>query len=214
MTTKTATKPAKTVEKVENLSIISQALEQAHEIIKEETGAPRATILVTRAIKGAHAHFTPYTPWASGEQTFNEIAFNAESFALGAEHVLGSLLHEVAHSINNMNGVKDCSSNQYHNAHFKRVANDLGLETTEIKGKGHAKTALTPEGVARWSIALAVVEQALKITALDLQGSKKPKGRNTNLIKAECACGNSLRASRGTIDSGIRCERCEELFIG
>lgn len=199
--------------KTESLSVITGALEQAHEIIKNETGAPRATILVTRALKGAHAHFTPYTPWASGEESFNEIAFNAESFQLGAVHVLGSLLHEVAHSINHQNGVKDCSSNQYHNEHFAKTAKSLGLNTEEIKGKGQAKTALSDDGVLRWSIALAVIEQALKITALDMAGSKKPKGRNTNLLKAECECGNTLRASRGVIVSGITCDMCETNFL-
>jgi len=198
--------------KTESLSVITGALEQAHEIIKNETGAPKATILVTRALKGRHAHFTPYTPWSSGTESFNEIAFNAESFALGATHLLGSLLHEVAHSINHANGIEDCSSNQYHNAHFAKTAKSLGLNTEEIKGKGQAKTALSDEGILRWSIALAVIEQALKITALDLAGSKKPKSRNTNLLKAECDCGNSIRASRGVIAGGVECRECESRF--
>ena len=200
-----------TLEKSESLSIITTALESAHEMIQNEVGAPRATILVTRALKGAHAHFTPYTPWASGAERFNEIAFNAESFALGAEHVLGSLLHEVAHSMNHAKGVKDCSSNQYHNAHFASMAQSLGLKTSEIKGKGHAKTTLSDEGVLRWAIALAVIEQALNLTALK-GGNNKPKGRNTNLLKAECGCGQSIRASRGVINSGVRCELCESTF--
>lgn len=202
---------AATIEKVESLSLITTALEQAHEIIKNETGAPRATILVTRALKGAHAHFTHFTPWESEGVKFNEIALNAESFSLGAEHVLDSLLHEVAHSINYSKGVKDCSSNQYHNAHFARVAQSLGLETSEIKGKGHASTKLSSEAILRWSIPLAIIEQALKLTALK-GDNNKPKGRNTNLLKAECGCGQSIRASRGVINSGVRCELCESTF--
>ena len=202
-----------TIEKTESLSIITTALESAHEMIQNEVGAPRATILVTRALKGAHAHFTPYTPWASGDERFNEIAFNAESFALGAEHVLGSLLHEVAHSMNHAKGVKDCSSNQYHNAHFASMAQSLGLKTSEIKGKGHAKTALSDFGVLRWAIPLAVIEQALNLTALDLAGSRKPKGRNTNLIKAQCPCENTIRASKGVLEGGVRCDQCDCNFV-
>jgi hypothetical protein len=38
--------------KAEALSTITKALESAHEIIKAETGAPRATLLVTRDLKG------------------------------------------------------------------------------------------------------------------------------------------------------------------
>jgi hypothetical protein len=201
-----------TLEKSESLSIITTALEQAHEIIKNETGAPRATILVTRALKGAHAHFTHFTPWESEGVKFNEIALNAESFSLGAEHVLDSLLHEVAHSINFSNGVKDCSSNQYHNAHFARVAQSLGLKTEEIKGQGHAKTTLSDEAILRWSIPLAIIEQALKITALK-GDNNKPKGRNTNLIKAQCPCENTIRASKGVLEGGIRCDQCDCNFL-
>ena len=201
-----------TIEKVESLSIITTALEQAHEIIKEETGAPRATILVTRALKGAHAHFTHFTPWESEGVKFNEIALNAESFSLGAEHVLDSLLHEVAHSMNHANGVKDCSANQYHNQHFVKMAQSLGLETSEIKGKGHASTKLSDEATLRWSVPLAIIEQALKITALK-GGSDKPKGRNTNLIKAQCPCENTIRASKGVLDGGVRCDSCDCNFV-
>ena len=201
-----------TLEKSESLSIITTALESAHEIIKEETGAPRATILVTRALKGAHAHFTHFTPWESDGVKFNEIALNAESFSLGAEHVLDSLLHEVAHSINFSKGVKDCSSNQYHNAHFARVAHSLGLVTSEIKGKGHAKTTLSTDAVLRWAIPLAIIEQALKITALK-GDNNKPKGRNTNLIKAQCPCENTIRASKGVLDAGVSCDACGMQFL-
>jgi hypothetical protein len=201
-----------TIEKTESLAVITSALEQAHEIIKEATGAPRATILVTRALKGAHAHFTHFTPWESDGVKFNEIALNAESFALGAEHVLDSLLHEVAHSINFSKGVKDCSSNQYHNAHFARVAQSLGLKTEEIKGKGHAKTTLSDEAVLRWAVPLAIIEQALKITALKNDGGK-PKGRNTNLIKAQCACNKTIRASKSVLDGGVSCNQCGDDFL-
>jgi len=201
-----------TLEKIESLSIVTQALEQAHEIIKQETGAPRATILVTRALKGARAHYTHYTPWESEGTQFNEIALNAEIFSEGAGSVLGSLLHEVAHSMNHAEGVKDCSSNQYHNKNFKTRAESLGLETIEIQGKGYARTKLTSEGANRWNLALAVIEESLKITALGV-GQGKPKGRNTNLASAQCPCGKKIRASRGVLDSGVRCDDCGDLFF-
>ena len=42
----------------------------------------------------------------------------------------------------------------------------------------------------------------------------KPKGRNTNLLKAVCQCEEPLtiRASRGVLDSGIRCDECGTRF--
>ena len=210
MTQAQATKAAK-ANKTEALSTITKALEQAHEIIKTETGAPRATILVTRDMKGKLAHFTHYQPWEVNGEGFNEIAFTAEMFAKGGEFVLGVLLHEVAHSMNYAEGIKDCSANQYHNAKFKSRAESLGLKTVEVKGKGHAWTEITEFGIKRFAKALKIIETALEISAISMDKAK-PKGRNTNLLKAECGCGQVIRASRGVIDSGVTCTQCNTTF--
>jgi len=198
--------------KAEALSTLTKALEQAHEIIKQETGAPRATILVTRALKGRKGHFTPYTPWQSGGESFNEIAFNLEHFTTG-EEILSTLLHEVAHSMNHANGIEDCSANQYHNGKFKTQAEALGLKTEKSK-KGYAQTSLTEFGAKRWAKALTILTKALELTATGEGTSAKPKGRNTNLLKAVCQCDEpkTIRASRGVIDSGIRCDECQMRF--
>jgi hypothetical protein len=211
MTTATAPK-AKATTKAEALSTITKALEQAHELIKAETGAPRATLLVTRDLKGRRGHFTPYTPWRTNEEAFSEIAFNLEHFT-SPEDLLSTLLHEVAHSLNHMNGIEDCSSNQYHNAKFKTQAEALGLKTEKSK-KGYAQTTLTEFGAKRWAKALKILAGAFDLTALATEGNSKPKGRNTNLLKAVCLCDEPLtiRASRGVLDSGIRCDECGAKF--
>ena len=196
--------------KAEALSTLTKALEQAHEIIKTETGAPRATLLVTRDLKGRRGHFTPFTPWQNGGESFNEIAFNLETFS-SAEDLFSTLLHEVAHSLNHANGIEDCSSNQYHNAKFKTQAEALGLKTEKTK-KGYSSTSLTEFGAKRWAKALKIVATAYDLTALGGE-SAKPKGRNTNLIKAECTdCGNVIRLSRTVIESGVMCMPCETQF--
>ena len=208
MNTSTAIKTGKT-SKAEALSTITKALEQAHEIIKTETGAPRATLLVTRDLKGRKGHFTPFTPWQNGEESFNEIAFNLEHFTTPAE-LLSTLLHEVAHSLNHANGIEDCSSNQYHNAKFKTQAEALGLKTEQTK-KGYSATTLTELGAKRWKKALTILSNAFDITALGGEQAK-PKGRNTNLIKAMCDCENVIRLSRTVLEIGVTCNQCEEIF--
>ena len=210
MTATTALKTGNKASKAEALSTITKALEQAHELIKAETGAPRATLLVTRDLKGRKGHFTPYTPWQAGEESFSEIAFNLEHFTTPAE-LLSTLLHEVAHSMNHMNGVEDCSSNQYHNKHFKAQAEALGLKTEEIKGKGYASTSLTELGAKRWKKALTILTNAFDLTALGGEQAKK-KGRNTNLLKAQCPCEQVIRASRGVIEAGVSCDMCGGKF--
>jgi hypothetical protein len=209
MTASTASKASK-ASKAEALSTITKALETAHDLIKAETGAPRATLLVTRDLKGRKGHFTPFTPWRTEDEAFSEIAFNLEHFTTPAE-LLSTLLHEVAHSLNHANGIQDCSANQYHNSKFKAQAEALGLKTIEIKGKGHASTELTEFGAKRWAKALKVLSNAFDLTAIGGEQAKK-KGRNTNLLKAECGCGQVIRASRTVINSGVTCNQCEQTF--
>jgi len=207
MTTATSTKAK--ASKAEALSTITKALEQAHEIIKTETGAPRATILVTRNLKGAKGHFTPYTPWRTNDEVFSEIDFNLEHFTT-PEELLSTLLHEVAHSLNHANGIDDCSSNQYHNGKFKTQAEALGLKTEKTK-KGYSSTSLTELGAKRWKKALSILATAFELVAIGGE-SAKPKGRNTNLIKAQCDCEQIIRASASVIKSGVTCNICETDF--
>ena len=47
------------------------------------------------------------------------------------------LAHELAHFINYSKGIKDCSSNQYHNKHFKQQA-ELLLLTCEKTKRGYS----------------------------------------------------------------------------
>jgi hypothetical protein len=198
--------------KAQNLSTLTIALEKAHAIIKEETNAPKVTILVTRNLKGRKGHFTHFTPWTTkAGDAFNEMAFNLEHFTTG-EELLSTLLHEVAHSLNFSNGIKDTSANQYHNAKFKAQAEELGLKTDKDKKGSTITTGLTELGLKRWKKALAILNEALALTATG-EGSEKPKGRNTNLIKAECAdCGNIIRLSQTVLDSGVMCMPCETQY--
>jgi hypothetical protein len=209
MNTTTARKVQETG-KAENLSTLAVALEKAHQIIKEETGAPRATILVTRALKGRKGHFTHYKPWTTtGGEEFHEIAFNLEHFTT-AQELLSTLIHEVAHSLNFSNGIQDTSANQYHNAKFKAQAEALGLKTEKSK-HGYASTELTELGAKRWKKALTILEKALEVTATGTE-TAKPKGRNTNLIKATCDCENVIRLSRTVLEIGVTCNACDEIY--
>ena len=198
--------------KTESLSPITTALEKAHEIIKKETDAPRATITITRNTKGKKAHFTHYKPWKSGDEQFNEIMFNADFFKNGAEGVLATLIHEISHSINYKNGISDCTNEQYHNKQFAKVAEGLGLKVEKVKRFGFALTTLTPESKERWAEALNVIEEALKITAL-AEPENAPKGRNKNLLVASCNCGEKIRLSLKTLEkTRPTCQACKSEF--
>lgn len=198
-------------EKVENLSIITKALEDAHEIIRKETGAPRATILVTRKTGKTMGHFTHFQPWLSGEESFHEIMISANYFPRGARAVLGTLLHETAHSLDLKNGIQGVTGEGYHNKKFKETAENLGLTITQAPRIGFSVTEVSDECATRWADALRLIEEALRLTA-DSEQAPAPKGRNKNLLKAECGCGNTIRLSRTVLEIGVTCNGCKEVF--
>jgi len=198
------------VARVENLSTITKALEEAHAIIAKETDAPRATIVTGRSAK-VHGHFTPWTPWASGGESFHEIFITIAKRE--AREILGTLLHETAHSIDNKEGVKGTSGDGYHNQKFKARAESLGLTITQAPRIGFSVTTVTDECATRWAEPLRLIEEALRLTADNDGGTAKPKGRNKNLPVAKCECGESIRLSLKTLEKCKPiCQECETEF--
>ena len=70
-----------------------------------------------------------YSEWAVDDAQAPEVMISGECFAGGAEQVLQTLLHEAAHGLAHVRGIKDCSrQNRYHNKRFKALAAEVGLE--------------------------------------------------------------------------------------
>ena len=201
-----------TIEKTERLSNIAQALENAHEIIREKTGAPRATILVTRKTGRTMGHFTHAKIWKAGEDNFHEIMISANYFERGARAVLGTLLHEVAHSLDLQAGIQGVTGDGYHNKKFKATAEALGLTISNAQGIGWSVTEVSDECAERWADALALIENALVLMA-DAEQGNKTKGRNKNLKVAVCGCGEKIRLSASVLEKCAPiCQNCEQMF--
>lgn len=198
--------------KSENLSFILKALEEAHALIQKETGAPRATISIGRSDK-VHGHFTPWTPWQNADEQFHEIFLSASSFSRGAKATLGTLLHEMAHSLDTKEGRQGTSGDGYHNKTFKKTAEEVfGLEIKNVKGKGWTETIVNDSCVAQWQEAHDLIAEALKLTASN--DSKAPKGRNKNNKVAECNCGEKIRLSLKTYNlTRPVCTNCDSDFL-
>lgn len=197
--------------RTESLSVITRALEEAHEIIRQKTGAPRATILVTRKTGNVMGHFTNWQPWSDGERGFHEIMISAEHLARGPRAVLGTLLHEVAHSLDMQAGIKGTSGDGYHNRKFALTAEALGLIITQAPRIGWSVTEVPDSCADRWADALAIIEEGLRLTA-QTEG-KRPKGRNKNLPVAECGCGGKIRASLTVLEQCTPvCQNCGDAF--
>lgn len=195
------------------LSPLVKSLETVYESIAKITEAPTATILVTRKTKNVMGHWTQYTAWVDVDKNkYNEIMISADYLNRKPEEILGTLLHEVAHAINTKNKVSDCSSNGYHNKNFKRQAEILGLSVEKTQN-GFNKTTLTEEGKKRWAKQLALITEAVKISAIS--ATKTPKGRDTNYKSYKCDCGYVIRMSKSTYElSSPTCSICNESFRG
>lgn len=203
-----------TATRTENLSGIVKALEEAHASIQSKTGAPRATILVTRKTGQTMGHFTHAKLWKAGEEAFHEIMISANYFQRGARAILGTLLHETAHSLDLANGIQGVTGDGYHNKKFKATAEALGLTITQAKGIGWSLTEVSDECANRWSEELALIESALALMA-DNEATKAGKGgRNKNLKVAECACGEKIRLSAKALElCRPTCQNCGQKFI-
>lgn len=202
-----------TLTKTERLSVIVAALESAHAVIQEKTGAPRATINVARKTGRTMGHFTHAKMWKAGEESFHEIMISANYFERGARAVLGTLLHEVAHSIDLQNGIQSTSGDGYHNQKFKATAESLGLTITQAKGIGWSVTEVSDACAERWAEALALIENGLALMA-DTEQGKKAGGRNKNLKVAECRCGEKIRLSASVLEKcAPMCNACGCKFI-
>lgn len=201
-----------TLTKTENLSGIVSALESAHAMIQEKTGAPRATILVTRKTGRTMGHFTHAKLWKAGDEAFHEIMISANYFTRGARAVLGTLLHEVAHSLDLQAGIQGVTGDGYHNKKFKDTAEALGLTITQAKGIGWSVTEVSDACAERWAEALALIENALALMA-DSEQAKKTGGRNKNLKSARCGCGGVIRLSASVLEKcAPKCQNCGEVF--
>jgi hypothetical protein len=84
-----------------------------------------------------------WTDRLAGE-SIPEINLSAEYLSRGANGLLETLLHEMAHLWNaTVENIRDCSGGQYHNKHFKIAAERFGLQVSRDGKRGWAYTALT-----------------------------------------------------------------------
>lgn len=79
---------------------------------------------------------------------YGEIMVSGEGLAREPREVLATVLHEAAHAIAKVREVKDTSrAGAYHNAKFKAIAEELGLNIAHDKRIGWSVTAM-PESTA------------------------------------------------------------------
>jgi hypothetical protein len=96
-------------------------------------------------------------------QALSEVFITDDALTRPAVEVLGILLHEAAHVVADGRGIKDTSrQGRYHNARFKAVAEEIGLEGQDrdpLFGWSLAKVTAAAAGL--YGETIAELEQAL-----------------------------------------------------
>jgi hypothetical protein len=191
------------------------------ERVRLKTGVtlPSVVIVVSRddTKKGGvkYGHITTAPAWSTNSgETFHEIVLTGEGLKRGGRATAGTLLHEMAHAVNIAKGVKDVDSNGRHNKRFKATAEEVfGLTITEGQSVGWSVTEVGDQCAEDHADMIERLERAISLVSCVLKTEAKKKGRNKNLLKATCECGNVIRASKKVLDeSAPMCGQCGELF--
>ena len=118
-----------------------EAFEFFNQELESNLDTPVFTLIPNR---GRQSYYGWYwaNGWKDGKKSLPEINITADTLKRSVEDVCETIIHEMAHYKNNVNNVEDCNRNQYHNKHFKKMAESFGLKVERMKNKGYARTSL------------------------------------------------------------------------
>ena len=188
-----------------------------------ESALTRPTITIQSTPK-AYGHFSlREDTWVSKLGGTHEINVGAGTLSRPIENIVATLLHEMVHYYNYVNGVQDCSrGNTYHNKRFKQAAEERGLSITHSDKYGWSHTEPTEE------LLDFVIENGLSDILINRNDGmsfftgktgthsggveivgKPPRTSSTRKYICPC-CGMSVRATRTV---RIACIDCDEQMV-
>jgi hypothetical protein len=168
-----------------------------------------------------------------GRSALPEVFVGGEGLGLGAVDVLGTLLHEAAHALAHVRGVRDTSrQGRYHNGRFRDLATKIGLHVQVVPPIGWSHTQVPEATRAEYAAELDALARALTIhrraeghlTAPAPGGAeadgRPPTGTGTasgpgsrNGAAARCGCGRRIRVTGSVLALGpIACGLCGTPF--
>jgi hypothetical protein len=130
---------------------------------------------------------------ADASRWLDEVFLTDDGLCGSAADVLGTLLHEAGHALAHVRGVRDTSrQGRYHNARFKSLAEELGLEVRQDPVIGWSQTTLTPDTAVVYGDTLTELTRAL-----DHRGQRPSTTPSHADDMLGCKCGEWLRAGHG-----------------
>ena len=137
-----------------------------------------------------------------------EVFVGGEGLARGPGEVLATLLHEAAHALAHVRGIKDTSrQGRWHNARFKALAEEVGIEVAKDPRSGWSPTTLPTTTRARYVEVIAELGRVLRLhRAMEITGGKATKPSPPPCV---CGCGRKIRVSPTVLAAGpITCGVC------
>lgn len=202
------------------MNVIGIALEELyrifgilnHDKFGGELSEPVITIQKTRG--RTLGHFTLSKVWKdkndeeSEDNSYYEINvdprwFNSRTPADVAE----TLLHEMCHYYNKVNGIKDCSGN-VHNKKFKASAEKVGLIVEKGKGVGFGYTSMSDALKVYMNEVVKPSEEAFEyFRTAPMKAAGAGGTRKKTMFKYTCPdCGAEVKGKR---DMTIKCGLCD-----
>ena len=185
-----------------------------------ESALSRPTITIQSTPK-AYGHFSlREDTWVSKLGGTHEINIGAGTLSRDIECVVATLLHEMVHYYNHINGIQDCSrGNTYHNKRFKAAAEQRGLCVEHSDKYGWSHTSPSDE-LLQFCLDNDLTDILLnrnEYSGFQIPGTGTRSGvpggvvtpRKSSTRKYLCpCCGNSVRATKtvniGCLDCGVQ----------
>lgn len=209
-----------------------------NEIREAHTEIPTAVIITgqgtSKSRRARHVrlgHFRPGCWQTFAGERDPEVFIAGETIAAGPEMVLETMLHEAAHALGAVRGIKNTSASggQWHNKKFAALAREVGLEPPERAQPplGFSECKLTRAALAHYGPVLGLIERG-RLASLPDDGEPvgdpnaprptKPAGEKTGGKRVACECGclptpRRLQLTPKQLAEGaVLCGNCGEPF--
>ena len=178
-------------------------------------------------------HFAKESWTLDDDDKRHELFVGGEGLARGARDVLGTLLHEGSHGIAHVRGIQDTSrQNRYHNAKFRDIAREVGIEVEHDSSLGWSTTFLPDRTADLYADEIRDLEEAIRLHRGDplaglfggAGGGKgwgdtfkgpRPTPKNPPAPVYTCGCDKPrrVRMSRADFEAGpLHCGICDKDF--
>ena len=201
----------------EAISAVLRVLEATWQAIRaRQPQIPAVVIVIASGTDGRQTRWGHHAPqrWRVGLEDRAEIMISGEGLKRGAPAVLGTLLHEAAHALAAVRGIKDTSrQGRYHNKHFRDHAEELGIATEHDQRLGWSITTVPEATLLSYARQVYDLQNAVTLWRHDEHNPAGTTRRSTNLIAATCPCGRSIRIAASTLaEAPVTCRACDGDF--